>query len=61
MKKHKPYWVLAAVAGLTLMAGCSGGTGGADFDLGKFFGNPIVIFLVLILVVGAWLNNRKGR
>lgn len=54
------YLLLVAIIPVALLSGCiTGGVGSADFDLGEFFGNPLVIVAVLALIIWMWSRGRK--
>jgi hypothetical protein len=58
--KFKWFIIGMVILSLSLFTGCmTGGVGGADFDMGKFFSNPIVIVAVLGLIIFMWKKDKK--
>jgi hypothetical protein len=42
-----------------LLAGCMPNISPGSFDLGKFFGNPVVTVIILFVIIYMWLKNNK--
>lgn len=59
--KRKAVALGGGILPMVILTGCSGGVGSSGFSLEKFFSNPIVIFLLILVIIWMYFQSRKGR
>ncbi len=60
-RKVKYLFLLLSIISPIILTGCMPNINPGSFDLGKFFGNPIVTVIVLFIIIYWWLKSGHKK